>query len=76
MPQANNPYVVLYWLVGIMAILLLISLIIGIIQLFLGFSQELRYLNNEIGRTHGLERERYIKRKRKLWLSLLPFVKY
>ena len=42
----------------------------------LSFRRELKYLNDEIGRNSGQERERWIRRRRRLWLSLLPFVKY
>ena len=31
---------------------------------------------NEIGRTTGAERRHWIRQKRRLWLSLIPFVKY
>ena len=37
------------------------------------FSQELDYIKREIIRTSGAEREYWIREKRKLWLSLLPF---
>ena len=40
------------------------------------FSRELRLLNIEISRTEGAEREHYIRERRRLWLSLLPFVHY
>ena len=40
------------------------------------FSLELRYLNNEIKRTRGREQEYWIRKRRKLWMSILPFVKY
>lgn len=40
------------------------------------FSLELRYLNNEIKRTRGREQEHWIRERRKLWMSILPFVKY
>lgn len=40
------------------------------------FGMELRYLNNEIARSEGAERRHYIRKKRRLWLSLIPFVKY
>lgn len=40
------------------------------------FRRELKYLNDEIGRNSGRERERWIRRRRRLWLSLIPFVKY
>lgn len=37
--------------------------------------KELRYINKEIQRTTGGERQRWIRRKRKLLWSWLPFVK-
>jgi hypothetical protein len=40
------------------------------------FSQELRYLNSEIRRTDGAERRHWIRQRRRLWLSLIPFVRY
>lgn len=40
------------------------------------FFRELKYLKFEIQRTKGKERERWKRRKRRLILSLLPFVKY
>ncbi|MBQ8696125.1 MAG: hypothetical protein IJ519_00230 [Clostridia bacterium] len=40
------------------------------------FQMELRYLNNEISRTDGAEREMWKRRRRRLWLSLIPFVRY
>ena len=40
------------------------------------FKAELRYLNREIRRTVGDERRYWIRRRRRLWLSLIPFVKY
>lgn len=40
------------------------------------FSLELRYLNNEIKRTRGREKEHWIRKRRKLWMSILPFIKY
>ncbi len=63
----------------------LVALIIGVILLVLlliqfamwcqRFSRELRYLNKEINRTTGAERERWQKRKKQLWLSLIPFIR-
>ena len=40
------------------------------------FMRELKYVNDEIGRNTGRERQRWIRRRRRLWLSLIPFVKY
>ena len=75
MPE-NNPDTELYWLVGIVAVFFLILLLFGLASFINDFSQELRYLNNEIRRTDGAERRHYIRQRRRLWLSLIPFVKY
>lgn len=76
MPQETNPDIGLYILIGIIAIFFLIGILFGLAQFVNDFSHELRYLNNEIGRTDGEEREHYIRQRRRLWLSLIPFVKY
>lgn len=76
MPEANNPDTELYWLIGIVAAFFLF-IVIGRLAMFINdFSSELRYLNNEIGRTTGAERRHWIRQRRRLWLSLIPFVKY
>jgi len=57
--------------------ILLLFVILGVISFQVReFSRELKYLNCEIDRTSGREREYWIRKKRKLWLSLIPFVKY
>lgn len=66
----------LYFLVGLIAFGFLVLLLFGFAQFINEFSQELKYLNNEIGRTSGEERQYWIRRRRQLWLSLIPFVKY
>ena len=66
----------LYFLIGITAFLFLALFIIVSVTFYHQFSKELKYLKNEIRRTEGVERRYWIKRKRRLWLSLLPFVKY
>ncbi len=51
--------------------------VLGALAIFLAdFLRELRYLNKEIQCTHGAERQYWIRQRRRLWLSLLPFVKY
>ena len=40
------------------------------------FLPELKRLNIEIHRSEGSERRYFKKMRRRLWLSLLPFVKY
>ena len=44
-----------------------------VIRWYFQFSQQLRYLNKEIRRTRGAERKLWKRRRRRLWLSLLPF---
>ncbi len=72
----NNPDTVLYLLVGIVAVIALIGFLDGFFIFINDFSQELKYLNIEIGRTDGAERRYWLRQRRRLWLSLIPFVKY
>ena len=75
MPEQNNKEE-LYWLIGFFAVVVLIGLIVWFSKFLNGFSRELRQLKNEIQRTKGEERTYWMERKRRLWLSLIPFVKY
>ena len=76
MPEANNLDNEFWILVGIIAIPILLGLLVGLCLFINDFSQELRYLNNEIRRPEGAERRHWIRQRRRLWLSLIPFVKY
>lgn len=76
MPEANNQDTGFYILIGIIGFFLLIGLLFGLAQFLNDFMSELRYLNNEIGRTDGEERKHWIRQRCRLWLSLIPFVKY
>lgn len=76
MPEESNLDAGLWLLVGIVAIFFLILLMFGLVTFINDFSSELRYLNNEIERTTGGERRYWKRQKRRLWLSLIPFVKY
>ena len=40
------------------------------------FREELEDIKYEISISKGREREWWIRRRRRLWLSILPFVKY
>lgn len=62
--------------VSLVAILILFFLLIVVLSFFNDFYRELHYLNIEIRRTVGTERKYWIRKRRKLWLSVLPFVKY
>lgn len=58
------------------ALLLLIFVVAVFIPWLQDFRRELRYLNSEIGRTEGREQLHWIKRKKKLIRSILPFCRY
>lgn len=53
-----------------------ILLIAKLLDFVSAFREELRYLNNEIRRSMGEEQRYWIRQRRRLWLSLIPFVKY
>lgn len=66
-----------YWCVCVViAVFFLILIFFGMVSFCYNFTQELKYLNNEIERTSGSERRYWIRRRWRLWLSLIPFVKY
>lgn len=75
MPK-TNPDMVLYWLFALLVVFILTLLIIRFAMFLNDFSMELRNLSNEIALTSGAERRYWIKQRRRLWLSLIPFVKY
>ncbi|MBE6973669.1 MAG: hypothetical protein E7440_07330 [Ruminococcaceae bacterium] len=56
--------------------ILLFFLLFGFVRFIAGFSKKIRYLNNEIRRTDGAERMYYIRCRRRMWLTLIPFVQY
>ena len=62
--------------VFVLATIGLILLCLWLVPLIISFRDELEYLNMEIQRTDGRERAHWEKKKKKLWLSLLPFVRY
>lgn len=74
--QAEEIGVGLSLLLGVAVVLILLGSVYAVALLVTDFSRELRYLNVEIGRTEGEEREHYLRQRRRLWLSLLPFVNY
>lgn len=61
--------VLLAIVIAFFAVVLLVGLTIKINDL----SHDLDYLNREIARTEGAEREYWKREKRRLWLSLLLF---
>ncbi len=69
----DNELLYLFFLIGIP---LIFTLLVGFAFQIRDFKQELKYLNCEIERTEGEEQKYWIRQRRKLWLSLIPFVKY
>lgn len=63
-------------LIGIIFIIFLLVILAKLISFFIWFGRELRHLNVEVKRTVGLEKRRWLRKRRRLWLSLIPFVKY
>lgn len=61
---------------GIFAILAIIFVVSVFIPWLQDFRHELRYLNIEIERTQGREKLYWVKRKKKLIRSILPFCHY
>ena len=74
--MTENSNLFFYVLIGITAAFILIFIVYNFSLFLNDFSSELKYLNSEISRTEGLEREHWIRTRRRLWLSLLPFIKY
>lgn len=59
----------------IVAAFFLIGLMIKLALFLRWFAQEKRYLDSEIRRADADERPYWLRKRRRLWLSLLPFVK-
>lgn len=63
----------------LLIVVLLIAVVILISMPWIDwFRQELKFINIEIERHKDNEREqaRWIRRKKRLWMSVIPFVKY
>lgn len=60
----------------VFVIILSLFVMIALVMVFNDFSQELKYINTEIGRTEGNEQRYWKQRRWRLWLSLIPFIKY
>ncbi len=65
------------WLAaGTVGVIVLAALILNLIEWHRAFSSELKHINNEIQRTDGRARAYWKKKKKRLLLSLIPFIKY
>ncbi len=65
-----------YIILAIFVIIVLIALLIFFVQWLISFRTEYRYIQNEINRTYGREQRYWKRQKRRLLLSLIPFVRY
>lgn len=66
-----------FWvLVGLLAAVIGFGFLAAFLYWLHGFRGELRYLNNEIGRTGGSAQRYWRRQRRRLWLSVIPFVRY
>ncbi len=73
MPNESPDIHAIAWILAIIASPLLL---IGCVAYVTAFSRKLRYINNEIKRTDGGERRHWIHERRRLWLSIIPFVTF
>ncbi len=76
MPQANTTDMIGYIAIAFLVVAVLIILALAFFFVYNDFMSELRHLNIEIRRTEGQEKDYWKKQKLRLWLSLIPFVKY
>ena len=71
MNQEMNPVINVFLV--FMAAFLFIVFLVALAMKINDFTHELDYINQEIGRTKGVEQRYWKRKKRRLWLSLLPF---
>ena len=64
------------WLFILVLAVVIPPLLVRLMTYLIGFSKEMKKLNTEIRRGIGDERKYWIRERRRLWLSLIPFVKY
>ena len=62
-------------LIAVIATIFSVIFLIYFAATYTRYSQEMKYIESEIRRSEGSEKRYWIKKKRKLWLSYLPFSK-
>ncbi len=75
MPQSSNDFL-FYLAIAVISVFVIGILLFELVSFFSKFSQELKFIKSELKRTDGAEHRYWKKQKRKLWLSLIPFVNY
>ena len=59
----------------VVLVVLFLVVFINVVSFFLDFARELRYINMEIQRNTGKDQLLWMRRRRNLWLSLIPFIR-
>lgn len=75
MSNSENINTGLYLIIGLIAIIILLAFIVWLALFIKEFKKNLQYINMEIERSDGSERRYWLRQRRRLWLSLIPFVK-
>ena len=71
-----DPLMSEYLFINLFIVIIFALILAKLIIFFVDFSRQLKSINFEIKRTSGSVRRYWIKKKRRLWLSLIPFIKY
>ena len=71
--MGNSVYIAIAVVIGALLLVLAVARLAIFLQ---WFCRELRYVEKEIARTTGDEKKHWQKRKKRLWRSLIPFVRY
>lgn len=76
MPNENENTTLIILIITIIGAFFAVLIISGLVIFFSDFRKELGYINFEINRSTGGERCYWKRKRRRLWLSLIPFVSY
>lgn len=71
--MGNSIYIAIAIVIGVLLLVLAVARLAIFLQ---WFRRDLRYVEKEIARTTGDEKKHWQKRKKRLWRSLIPFVRY
>lgn len=74
-PLINDQTLIVLMVIGgcVLAAVLIVAFVVWLPK----FQQELKHVNLRIEQSISeRERQHYLRRRRRLWLSLIPFVKY
>lgn len=75
MPETDNFNNEFWMLITVFAVPIFLRLLVGFCIFINNFFRDLKYINCKIKRNTGAERRHWIRQRRRLWLSLIPFLK-